>query len=1473
MADVNSGSVQSGSTPQRPKRRLVKVVGVIGALLMVVAVVLVALAPRIASGLAPGIIQEQAAKHVKGSVAVGGASFSWGGPQRVGPITWKDETGETVAVLEAETSAGLVGLVMGGLDLGTVTVSGAEVHVVRGADGSLNVQSLLKQPPSPPAPGGSGGQGSKQPITLPKGFKVKLAVTDLAVTFVDNASASAVPVSATLSGTANIDPNQPLTIGFAGTVGQRGGAMSPYQIDVRVTNWASSDAAITPAKANVTAKLGVDALPLAMIDALTGPLATDAEGHAVPFARALGPTASISVDANGSLQDATAMLRVKAERASAEGDIRIADGLMTTASPLVVHAAGGAVGDLVPALGAATRTEAETRLDAIPDVTLTIDNLSIKVPQGGGPLDLRGAAARVRVALSQISGRTRLSPSEHAQAMQIAPLTATVETQDLATGVRIIASTSATLANQPAGDVKVDMTASGLLDEKGSVARTPPLLSGTAQVQRISTAIAQPFVQSMGIDLPRDVGPTLDLDVKASTRATATDIDVSAQATHLTAAGGFTVSPSQIATRSNDFTLTMKRGGGIIGMFVKPETGFRVEPPASGAGDVTVSLRGISIPRETPPGAAASVLRLDQTSGNVLVTAAGLRVSRVGADAAPLDLKDITLRTVVAPGKESTLDLHGAGSHAGTPFSIKGNFSITDLWVSAGGAAPAINTNVQALRPAGRLQVIDLPSSAAALAQAAPRPGTVPLDLAGLTREVFGDKIGLDLGIKRTEDAATTELVARITGGQSNVVTRFRLSPTELKGTENFVKLMVSPSLVDTLVRGSKPDLAGKLRLAAATEVQLGVAPFTVPMQGLTPQWNKAQPVHATVTIPGKATVDGLAAFFDEGSAMRSLTSAGVDTLSIEADVPLVGVVPAKEGSPASKAAVHATLRTKLIANGDRAADVAGTLAGDIASAKPVGPFTVNLDVTNVATGAVEKVMGQAGLLTSMLGETARVTLNATTDPSTQVTTAEVAATAPKLTSEGPIAVRLSQQAIEVTKSATWRFTLAPGWINEKLAPAAVPGEQAKPAAFVVTSPVNVGVTIDRLTLPRAVPDGAAQPMTQPPPFSVGLSMDIPKIDAVSSDNRSAVLDNATLTLATKPGTEDSPSLAFQLNIATARAGDSPPASNVGIAGTIDHFVSAQGVIDPAHARVTAAGKIPSLPTALVDVLAGQDGLLVEALGPLIALDLDARNVPIKPAESSAAQPASNGTLKLNATSDRATFSAEGSIDDAVLTLSQPLNVSILELTDALAGRFVKGLPAIGTIQKAKTDRPAMIVGDNLTIPLSKDCSKLNGTIRIDPGEARFGTSSLFGQLLDLAKIRTTGVVGQRLDPLTVTITKGVANYPRYKLPLGEFAIESEGTVDLTSRSVDVVTWVPLGSLTDQAAGIFKSNTGIGGLLNEVPILDAATMVPFRTKGSFDDPKTGADLELFGRNLLQNVNPGKLIEKGLDELFKKKEGK
>ena len=85
----------------------------------------------------------------------------------------------------------------------------------------------------------------------------------------------------------------------------------------------------------------------------------------------------------------------------------------------------------------------------------------------------------------------------------------------------------------------------------------------------------------------------------------------------------------------------------------------------------------------------------------------------------------------------------------------------------------------------------------------------------------------------------------------------------------------------------------------------------------------------------------------------------------------------------------------------------------------------------------------------------------------------------------------------------------------------------------------------------------------------------------------------------------------------------------------------------------------------------------------------------------------------------------------------------------------------------------------------------------------------------------------------------------------------------------------PVRKIAPIANRVVLFNTGAGGKLNQilgdaVPVLDAASMLPFRTKGSMDDPETGADLELFGKTFVKSLRPDKLIEKGLGDLFKKK---
>jgi hypothetical protein len=87
-----------------------------------------------------------------------------------------------------------------------------------------------------------------------------------------------------------------------------------------------------------------------------------------------------------------------------------------------------------------------------------------------------------------------------------------------------------------------------------------------------------------------------------------------------------------------------------------------------------------------------------------------------------------------------------------------------------------------------------------------------------------------------------------------------------------------------------------------------------------------------------------------------------------------------------------------------------------------------------------------------------------------------------------------------------------------------------------------------------------------------------------------------------------------------------------------------------------------------------------------------------------------------------------------------------------------------------------------------------------------------------------------------------------------------------------VVTYIPFGALTDEAAGVF--NTGLGKILGgAIPGIERATMMPFRTTGSFQKHETKPDLELFGKEFLTNLRPDKAIGNVLDDLLNKKKDK
>src|SRR5690606_38259474 len=175
--------------------------------------------------------------------------------------------------------------------------------------------------------------------------------------------------------------------------------------------------------------------------------------------------------------------------------------------------------------------------------------------------------------------------------------------------------------------------------------------------------------------------------------------------------------------------------------------------------------------------------------------------------------------------------------------------------------------------------------------------------------------------------------------------------------------------------------------------------------------------------------------------------------------------------------------------------------------------------------------------------------------------------------------------------------------------------------------------------------------------------------------------------------------------------------------------------------------------------------------------------------------------------------------------------------TPELSDMIAPSLPQIARFQKRPEDEPGYVDQQELRFPLDGDLSKLNGELTIALGQAQFQTSSAFSRLLKTVQAESEAMVGRRLDPLVLQMTDGVIKYDRYTIPLGEFNLQASGTIDLPDQRLDVVTWIPIGALTDEAAGMF--NTGLGSLLGRaVPEFERLTMVPWRTRGRFGDTQT-----------------------------------
>ena len=118
---------------------------------------------------------------------------------------------------------------------------------------------------------------------------------------------------------------------------------------------------------------------------------------------------------------------------------------------------------------------------------------------------------------------------------------------------------------------------------------------------------------------------------------------------------------------------------------------------------------------------------------------------------------------------------------------------------------------------------------------------------------------------------------------------------------------------------------------------------------------------------------------------------------------------------------------------------------------------------------------------------------------------------------------------------------------------------------------------------------------------------------------------------------------------------------------------------------------------------------------------------------------------------------------------------------------------------------------------------------------------------------------------MTVNVKAGIARLQRWPVPVGEFTVQMDGTMNLITGEVDFVTYFPAGALALEKLKL------PGGALGSIAgdVLKNA-MIPVRTKGIGTARKTEVDSDAAAKELLKGVDPAKLIEKGLQDLFKPK---
>lgn len=1150
--------------------------------------------------------------------------------------------------------------------------------------------------------------------------------------------------------------------------------------------------------------------------------------------------------------------------------VRYADGTTNLERALGTAGGASAASSSKTSGGAAGPVKIPSGIDA----TLNLTNLSVAFT------DERGAAGPRSVSL--IGGTLLVEIESKAGGL----LNASFSTK--------VAEGSPAIGN---GTIAGGVKATGFVGADGVLALDKASVDSNLALSEVPSGIADMFAPALpnGASVATTLGPTLGLTLNAKGSAGKISGELSSVAKNMLVSGEFALADKALtltkplsvrvageAARALSPVVEglLRQGDEPVRLEAVPSLTLAIDAmrlPLDLANPGKIDLRGASVDMRVGVGDAAATTR-----GTV----------KLGAERKEFSLEPLTIRV------QSQDVAKGVAITGGTRASIA-NQPAGVLTI----ALNAKNLLDEKGAPAAGLPVVvgevGIASVSTSLVQAfVPRSVDLAQDL-GPT---------VDVVVKAQTDIAAEAVKRTASGGASSgaIDVSVRAEKATLSARAGVAKDAVKLEAMQASVRVS-PETAARLapgdaRLTTplALKVELGGQGFTVPLKGSEAQLRKASPLELTISSPGVG-VTGLSLAGEDG-VKKPLGEVGVRDLSgtmrvdVAALLPDPNVIPGTlpaDGGVQGKAELEmsgtvtgpkgATLGTLRL--GALAPLNTGNLGDAIKASVAIDGLSPAVAQSMLPEGTVKP-----GMLEGALGESVGVSVQAAiTTPGKELKNLDAAnasiSAAMKITGDRvstvkPLVVSVGKDRVSLMSPGEVRLAVDPAWVNATFLtgtvdPSLVNG-RADVKSLVLMEPTSATVAISRLVVAKPVAgageSGAAQSAQVVGPlkagvFDVELDVRVPKVMLKKHDGKRIELADLDLhAVHPKDATDGTINAAL-----TGKAGAAATATDAATLADIDLAISAtkiarqNGVIDLSQGTLNVSGDLQRFPTPLLDIVLNQNGKLQEFVGDTADVRLKAQNISLAGAKD--ASPLEKALIDVSVNSPRVSLIAAGKIEGGSFVASAPIEVQLTEVTPAAGGFINAALPAIGSIEKrAGTDRPAKVVISNLVYPIDGKFERFDGAFNIDPGEARFASSTAFGEILKVVKQRTEGEVGTKLEPLAVAITKGEIAIPKYSIPLGEFTVGTEGSINLATRTVNVVTWIPFGALSDKAAGLVKLNSGVGSAIGRVLPIEGITAIPFRTSGTFAKTGTKLDAELLTKNLVDTVRPDKVIER-LPELI------